>query len=346
MRNAKTVAELAGQIESNRKAKRDFIAPTRSLSAVVGAENRIEINLGEKNQFQVNEFCEKQFNTWAGIPNIYAERLKASSPGLYADNLNHWLKKDSGSRMVRTLSGQCRAFLSNRYRRLENEDLVEQILPMIAKRGLEVIRCDMTDRNLYLQAVDHSIAEHITGIGHEFKNFNSPGLIISNSEVGAGSLKIESMIYTRACTNTAIMGHSLRQYHVGRVVEDGEGIFSDRTKQLDDTAFWSKAKDVLVAAIDPEIFAKNMNKAKAAAGVEIKHPEKVVEMAAERFTLNDSEKDSVLMHLIKGGSLTQYGLSSAVTRASQDLIDTDRSVEFDRIGGAILELAKSDAMLN
>ncbi|MBL0089244.1 MAG: hypothetical protein IPP44_22195 [Ideonella sp.] len=35
--------------------------------------------------------------------------------------------------MVRTLDGQARAFLSDRYRRLDNYDLCEHVLPMLQR---------------------------------------------------------------------------------------------------------------------------------------------------------------------------------------------------------------------
>jgi hypothetical protein len=46
--------------------------------------------------------------------------------------------------------------------------------------------------------------------------------------------------------------------------------------------------------------------------------------------------------LIRGGDLTQYGLSNAVTQMSQDIEDYDRASDLERMGGQIIELPKSD----
>jgi hypothetical protein len=46
--------------------------------------------------------------------------------------------------------------------------------------------------------------------------------------------------------------------------------------------------------------------------------------------------------LIEGGSLTQYGLHAAVTRAAQDVADYDRATELEYAGGKIIELPKTE----
>ena len=71
-------------------------------------------------------------------------------------------------------------------------------------------------------------------------------------------------------------------------------------------------------------------------------PVKVVEVVQKKFNLNDVEKSGVMQHLIRGGDLTQYGLSNAVTAMSQDVEDYDRASDLERLGGQIIELPKSD----
>lgn len=42
------------------------------------------------------------------------------APELLAQNLNCWFTKEPAQRMLRTLDGTARAYLSNRYRRIDN----------------------------------------------------------------------------------------------------------------------------------------------------------------------------------------------------------------------------------
>jgi hypothetical protein len=56
----------------------------------------------------------------------------------------------------------------------------------------------------------------------------------------------------------------------------------------------------------------------------------------KRDFIADEEKGSVISHLISGADLSCYGLSNAITRASQDVRDYDRATE---MGGQVIELS-------
>ncbi len=57
------------------------------------------------------------------------------------------------------------------------------------------------------------------------------------------------------------------------------------------------------------------------------------------------EKHAVLKYFLQGHAgrleLTRYGLMQAITRASHDFEDYDRATEFERLGGKILELPRT-----
>ena len=48
--------------------------------------------------------------------------------------------------------------------------------------------------------------------------------------------------------------------------------------------------------------------------------------------MNQPEQDGILNYLIQGGDLSQYGLSNAITRASQDVESYDRATALEGIG--------------
>ena len=53
-------------------------------------------------------------------------------PGLLADNVNRWLHKgEPTQRLLRTIDGRARAFLSNRYRCIDNFEIAQAVLPII-----------------------------------------------------------------------------------------------------------------------------------------------------------------------------------------------------------------------
>ena len=57
-----------------------------------------------------------------------------------------------------------------------------------------------------------------------------------------------------------------------------------------------------------------------------------VDTVAIAEALNQLEQDSILNYLIQGGDLSLYGLSNAITRASQDVESYDRATTLEGIG--------------
>ena len=68
--------------------------------------------------------------------------------------MNTWLQSDEDWRMLRTLDGQVRAVLSDRYRRLDNFDLAESVLPILQQ--LPEVRfesVELTETKMYLKCI-------------------------------------------------------------------------------------------------------------------------------------------------------------------------------------------------
>lgn len=361
MKTGRSLSELAMEIERRANAKRDLIAPVSKLAmvaeqAIVGGPQTVALAVtnGKQERFGIQPTAHEQLATYTGIPTAYYRRLQDNDPGLLAVNVNRWLgEQGTDRRMVRTLDGKVRALLSDRYRPLENEELAEAVLPVLLDRKLMIMSCEITDRRLYIKAVDSSIEKDVpTGkrIGdgsHVFFDTVSPGITISNSEVGAGSLSIETTIYTKMCTNLAMMGRPLRKYHSGSradVSEEVYALLTDSTKRLTDAAVWGQVKDIVASAFDAARFEAQASKLGDAAQQPIvsKDVPEVIERVGKRFALREGERLSVLDQLIRGGDLTRYGVHAAITRAAQDVEDYDRATELERLGGEVIDLAPGD----
>lgn len=337
MKAGRTLTELATELERQRKAKKDFIVRPWAMEM----ELEGTIGLGER-VYEVTENAHKQIAEYTGIPAGYYNRMLAEDRKLLANNVNAWMHRDADAepRMVRTLDNRVRALLSRRFRPLDNFDLAEVALPsMIQDAGCRVESCEITETHLYIKAVTERIQGKVRG------DVVQAGISISNSEVGAGSLRIEPLIYTLACTNGMIAAdHSIRKFHVGRGQSwDGEDIrelLSDEARVADDRAFWLKARDVIASAFQQEVFTRLIAKLEQAAGNKIISNDipAVVDVTAKMYSMSETVKDSVLRHLIEDGQLTQYGLLNAVTRASQDVPSYDTATDLERAGGSILEL--------
>jgi hypothetical protein len=154
MKLGKSLVELAQEIERRSNAKKDFVVPTDKLVAQP-QDKDVALAFGDQNVI-ANDLAHGQIAQHVGIPKQYYDRMRAESPELLANNINTWFQKYPAPRMVRTLDGKARAFLSDRFRPLENEDLAEAVLPVLSDLKVQIMSCEITDRRLYIKVVDDS----------------------------------------------------------------------------------------------------------------------------------------------------------------------------------------------
>lgn len=345
MNQGKTLTELAAELERQKKEKRDFLAPCSQLEMMPQEGQDFHLRVNGKGQFGIARLGHEQLAGRLGIPQRYYDRMAKEAPELLRHNVNGWLLRENEPKLVRTMDGQVRAFLSDRYRPLDNYDLASTVLPILSEpgQGVRVESCELTERRLYIKAVMPKLEMQVR-VGDAVQ----AGIVISNSEVGCGSVKVEPMVYRLVCENGMIVADStLRKYHVGRSGDSSdlaEEFYRDETRRADDRAFWMKVADVVRGAFNEALFKRMVARMQATVGNEITgDPVKVVELVAEKYGLNDDfERPSVLRWLIKDGDLTQYGLMNAVTRTAQEIPDYERSTDFERLGGKILELPQGE----
>ena len=336
----KSIQNLYQKLERQREVRKDLIADTRSLN-VSSTDGMSILNITTSEEilaFKVSDIAHRQIADRLNIPSKYYERMRSEYPALLDKNINGWLMKNQEKRMLRTLDGKLRAFLSDRYRRLDNLELVDHVLPVIAQmRGCEVVSCDVTETHLYLKIINKTMkAEVVPG------DVVQAGFVISNSEIGLGALKVEPLVYRLVCKNGLISkDYAHKKYHTGRQVEDTDNayeLYSDATLAADDKAYFMKVQDIVSAAVDESKFTLTVNKMRTAMNMKTgENPVETVEVLGNRYILNKNERASILRHFIMGNDFSQYGLVNAVTRSSQDVADYNRATELERLGGVLLE---------
>lgn len=346
MKEGKTLTQLASQIKRERDERKDFIAPTTQLEYVPeGDVGLVRLKVGNKTyRATPTNHCLRQIGDRVGIPSKYVDRMRGENVELLAENVNWWWQHQPESRMLRTLlNGQhiARAFLSERYRPLENSDLAAVIMPKLEQLKCEVLSCEITETRLYIQAATPKIEAKLVG------DVVRAGIVVSNSEVGSGALALDPLLYYLRCLNGMVMPRVMSRYHIGRrndpmfELDQAAEYYTDKTRELDDRAFWSKVNDVAEGLFDKGRFTAMVEKFENANDQKIGKVTDAVVDVTERFRLNEAESTAVLNHLIEGGNTSLFGLINAVTRTASDVESYDRSVELQRIGGQILELPKS-----
>lgn len=378
MKQGKEHYDFLTELKEHKFNKRDFIADTRRVQVLVKEKSPVNLGLtlpdvqtvDEVNAdaapvpavFDLNRLAISQICTKLKIPFRYAERLFVNYPDLLAHQINALFSREPKKQMVRTLGENVRAFLSDKYRRIDNFDVAVELMPVIEGiLGVDwrqaVRSCEVTESRMYIKIVHPTLEAKIPmpegyqmGVGHQFfVDRVQAGIKISNSEVGLGRVLVSPAIYTHRCTNYATFERdNFAAVHLGR--RQGEGVdvtelYSDQTKALDDAAIFGKIKDVTKAALDGTLFGKHVAMLTEARGDEIPenvNPVKVVEVLKDEKNFTESEADAIINNLIKGGELTRYGLHAAITRAAETIEDYDRATEFEQLGGEIIELAPTE----
>lgn len=347
MKQGRSLQDVLTELRRQDNAKKDYIAPAEGmLLRNDGRTFEINHRNGAQEVFGTTGLFHRQMAGTLGIPAKYYDQMANQKPELLAENVNAWLRERQNNYMVRTMDYEngrrvARALLSDRYRRIDNMQIAAAVLPLFAGTDMyEVMSCEVTENRLYLKIVNHRLQTEVTP-----GDLVQGGVMISNSEVGLGSVSVQPLLYRLVCTNGMVVNElGERRTHVGRqvkAVENGFNLYSDEALEAEDKAFLLKLRDVTMAAVSEATFGHIIDPLKEAALTGITgHVQDVVELTSREFDLSSDEQDSVLTYLIDGGKLSLYGLANAVTRASQDAESYDRATQLESIGWDIVSMPK------
>ncbi|MFA4971781.1 MAG: DUF932 domain-containing protein [bacterium] len=335
--NYETLTALAARIEEVERSKQDYLVHTRAME--MDGDNTLVITPnGHTESFGIGEVAHSQIAARLAIPKAYYDRMP-QVPGLRAYTVNAWLGAQNEKRLVRTLDGNARAYLSDSFKPYDNFDVLSALLPTLKEHtNLKVWAQALTEKRMYLQVLFPNIAGEVKpGV------LVAAGLVISNSEVGCGAVDVRSFLLNYVCSNGAVAESLLNKYHVGRRVEDADyGIFRSDTVEADVKAFQLKLRDIVSTALDEARFQKKLAQMKGAAEDRINDPVKLIEKVTRRFGLSEAEGTKVMNNLITGGDPTRWGLSNAITALAHEIESPDRQYDAESTGWDVVALSPSE----
>ena len=341
MKIGMSLQELATQVQYVGENKRDFIVPASSLSFDISKDFSRYFDRDTAHQGNITDHAFKQISTDLGIPNTYRMRLiESGNHNLLQENMNTLVRQSGKNRMLRTVDGTMRGYMSDSFSvDYDNDVIFKAILPVLHDLGddIEIKSCSLTDTKMYLKVTSKKLQADVK-VGDPVLG----GISIVNSEVGMSFYSENEFVERLVCLNGMTRPNnisSFRKMHRGS--KKNIGSIRRDTMLATQNAIALQIRDSIVAALDPSRFMKTVEELQEASKREIRGnvPEAIKELGkAVGFT--QSEGDDILKHLIQGHDLSQYGLLNAVTRYSQDSqVNYDRASELEMIGGKVLELS-------
>lgn len=299
--------------------------------------------------FRVNDVANEGLATKLDIPQQYLKRMHASHPELWAANVNGWMERSDKKYLVRTLAereGQMatvRAFLSDSYRTIDNYDVVCAVLAgvrSIMDPGGVAISGDLTERRMYLRLTCPGITAAAGALLERYRAPNgtfgrdlplvSAGLVVRNSEVGAGAFSIVPRVTVQVCTNGLVMTKdAMREVHLGGKLDEGIIKWSAETERKNLELITSQTKDAVQAFLNTDYLQYAIEIITVQAGQPVSDAPTTIAKVSKGLGFSKTQGDAILSAFIDGADQTAGGIMQAMTAVAQALPDGDAAFDLE-----------------
>lgn len=278
-----------------------------------------------------------------GIPTAYARKMHENRPDLFDANVNGWLHGDGTGGadrrkfLVRCLrdadgtpTGTMRAWLSNKYKVIDNYDVL-----MASLQGLReatdqqvVVNADLTERRMYIHVTVPSIEATARGLLRRYRapggdlGRDNPGivagLVITNSEVGLGAFNVTPRMMVLVCTNGLVMQKdALRKIHAGSSLDEGVINWSTETMEHTLKLIKSQTADAVRTFLSREYVESKIAELEASSEVKVEDPQATVQRVAKTVGFTKDQAAGILSSFIDGADMTSGGVLHAITAYAQ-----------------------------
>jgi len=338
--------ELNLRLEQIMKTSEDFVVPTAGMMTPDG--KRIGFNHPETHawvEYDMSPNFKNQMADKLKIPSRYWDRMEqANYYPLLKDNINTWLMdkgiateegKEARYNMVRTVAGEARGLLSNRYAVMDSYDLALETMKTVMEinstrprdERIMFVKADLTEESMYVKALDYGKPHEIKGEIHH------AGMVIKNNEYGKGTLSVALMMWRQVCANGMIREASLKEFHIGKPLK--AGVYTQKTRSLLGRAWLSEVHDEIIGSMSNNIgideWVKELNDA---AKTDI-DPAKAIKKMTNEHIFSELEANSIIAAMMADQTAapnTVYHLANGITAMAKET-NTERRIELETFAG-------------
>ena len=325
----KNLAALKSEAARLSKLKYDMLVPATDL--IFSCPGGIPTLKMEGNSYPMLERAQRHIAELIQMPFTYFARLRDNHPQLLAYDVNTLLSKCSSEkpRLVRTLGGRVRAIVSNKYKLLEHENVLDCIAPLFDEYRLDVASCSIDDDRMRIKLISRKNKVNATvGTTVCF------GVMIQNSETSAAALSVIPFAMKLQCTNGLVLPEyfsSTRKIHRGTEILDlEEYVTPDMGYIFDHVA------ESIDSCLDSSNYRKVTEAIQRASALQLADPVKNIQAAAKELGLTTAEQGQALVHLLEGKDFTLMGLSDAITKTGEDASTYARATYLEEAGASVL----------
>lgn len=319
-----------------------------AASAKDDGPSRLVLEIAEGTKEAIHSHALTQIAGRAGIPGKYLAELSTSeNPILRSLALeileSHYRGTDQAldRYLLRSVDGELRGFLSDKYRRLDNRPLLEAFALACQEMGAVPVDGTASDVRVAMKAflpyVLEPVPNEVMLIGVEW----------ANSDFGAAALTLSLVALRLWCTNKATMQNALRNVHLGRRLDENIS-YSEETYRLDTQATVSAMRDTVKDLLSPNRVNALQETIKAASAVKATWhslPKKVLDAMTKSEAelakkLYDEEQPDIMM---LPAEKTVWRASNVLSWLAGQAKDADHKLDLERAAGEVIAMAAKKA---
>jgi predicted transcriptional regulator YheO len=297
--------------------------------------------MGNKVRWPIHPHALAQMSQKFGIPTRYTNGLLEEGEwgiDLLVKNFSELRDKRARGKtfLIRTVDGEVRGFLSNKYKIIDSDLILDSFAKAAANQGALIESFAASDTKWYIKAIMPRI---FYPIGQDPMAF---GISLTNSDFGSGKLQLTAYSLRLLCTNGLVGHNTFSRTHLGRRMLHSS--FSERTRKLESKTEASKISDIVNDMMSAESLENRLEAIKEATKEKV-NPSEALKVFRKKSYISKEEEEE-LRDLCVTGDITELPPGNNRWRISQSLSllaktkPADRAFELQQLGGKIIEEGK------
>ena len=308
MSQTTTLSEVMTRVENMSRYHRDMNIKTKDISF-----NSLDTVRIGSDTHPLKPIAQQSIANRLGIPIQYLRRCPEDIQAL---NMNHWIKHERNEELFFRFDGnKVRAIFTHRYIPIDNLEVLQK-LDILGYHGETRVQCDLDDEFMSLSIPDGKQTFNI------YKERITPGIAVTNSEVGISALAVYLYMLRLICTNGMISktAVSASYRHVS-------------------TRILSELPEVL-SKISTELVLRK-EEVKFSIESRVDNPESTIHNFNNQFMLNKAEKEAVDWAIPLEYGFSMFNIVNIYTKAAQHKgLSAESSFRLEKVGGSILRMVK------